>query len=81
MKYKTIHETTRKGTKKRRFVFVRVNSWIAQSTELRCMLGHGGASHCLSAPCRRSISIVRSIGKASTVCPRPVVVVARNSEL
>src|SRR3989442_6856340 len=34
-----------------------------------------------SAPCLRRISSVRSIGKASTVWPRPVVVVARNSEL
>ena len=34
-----------------------------------------------SAPCLRSISSVRAIGRASTVWPQPVVVVARNREL
>jgi len=33
------------------------------------------------APYLFSISVVRSIGRASTVCPRPVTVVARKREL
>jgi hypothetical protein len=38
-------------------------------------------SYLLSAPYLRRISMVRSMGSASTVRPRPRMVVARNSEL
>src|SRR5262249_8836369 len=44
-------------------------------------LAHGRDAPYLMDRCSLSISIVLSIGSASTVCPLPLIVVARNIEL
>src|SRR6266705_3613075 len=53
----------------------------AQLQRTRYAKCHRAPNHFAIAPCFRSISSVRSIGRASTVRPRPVIVAARKREL